>query len=500
MVQDVTTTLNTANLDSLPDRVQIPHYPRASLSRGIVHIGVGNFHRAHMAHYMDRLFSRGSSMDWAIVGAGVHPSDRLMRDRLQLQDWLTTVVDLDPNSYSARVTGSMIDFVPTDVSSLLDALLDPAIRLVSLTITEGGYFLDNATGAPDLHSAALVADAAAPGTPRTVFGVIVAALARRREAGIPSFSVLSCDNLPGNGDLTRELVVGLATRIDPDLAGWIEGNTAFPNSMVDCITPATSDKERALVREKYGIDDLAPVVCEPFRQWVVEDRFCAGRPSLEEVGVEFVPDVHPYELMKLRVLNAGHAAIAYAGALLGHHFVHDAMGDEDIRRWLQDLQSRESIPTLQPLTGVDYGAYLNAIIDRFSNPLIGDTIQRLAIDGSDRQPKFILPTVRAALNSDTPIDGLALEVALWCRYCGGRDESGRPIDVRDRRAGELQRLALKAIDRPVEFIENAAVFGDLSRSERFAGAFDRWFRLLTAHGVRSTLRSYSAGQDASPSN
>jgi mannitol 2-dehydrogenase len=278
-------------------------------------------------------------------------------------------------------------------------MTDPRIRIVSLTVTEGGYYIDGATGKLAVGNQEIRADAANPRTPKTFFGMIIKALAARRAAGVPNFAVLSCDNLPGNGDLTRACVTGLARLSDPGLADWIATEVAFPNSMVDCITPATTDRERNLVKEQFGLDDAVPVVCEPFRQWVIEDHFPSGRPPLERVGVEFVEDVARHELMKLRILNAGHASMCYAAALLGHYFVHDAMSDADIAAWLSALLEREAIPALQPLPGVDYLAYRDTVLKRFANPRIGDTIPRLAKDGSDRQPKFILPTLQDALDA-----------------------------------------------------------------------------------------------------
>ncbi len=484
------TPLNQATLADLPADIGRPGYDRASLSPGILHVGVGNFHRAHMAVYLDDLFAKGGDADWAIVGAGVRPGDGAMRDRLQGQDWLTTVVELDPEGLQARVTGAMIDFVPVDAGKLAAAMADPAIRIVSLTVTEGGYFVDALTDRFDAAHPDIAFDAANPQAPRTVFGIILAALRQRRAAGTPPFTIMSCDNLPENGHVNRRAVEGLARLADPDFADWVADNVAFPGSMVDCITPATSPRELALVTDTFGIIDAAPVVCEPFRQWVLEDHFPAGRPALEDVGVTFVPDVAPFELMKLRMLNGGHAAIAYPSALLGHHFVHDAMADTLIAAWVQALIGREVIPTLPPIPGVSYPEYLRLIVGRFSNPKIGDTIPRLCYDGSNRQPKFILPTLRQALADGGPMKGLALEVALWCRYCAGTDEAGADIPPNDDNATDLKARALKARDDVQAFIGNATVFGDLGKSGEFAAAFDTALSALYADGVRAVLTRY----------
>lgn len=482
--------LNNTVLSDLGPTVKGPDYDRTKLTAGILHVGVGNFHRAHMAVYLDKLFAKGLGHDWAICGAGVRPGDAAMRDKLQAQDWLTTVVELDPTGLTARVIGSMIDFVEVDPAVTVARMADPTIRIVSTTITEGGYYVDALTGGFNRAHPDMVADAANPDAPTTVFGMILLALRQRRDAGNPPFTVMSCDNLPENGHVAKQTVVGLARLSDADFADWVAANVAFPNTMVDCITPATSDRERALVSEKFGITDAAPVVCEPFRQWVLEDNFPQGRPPLEEVGAEFVADVAKYELMKLRILNGGHAAIAYPSALLGHHFVHDAMADPRIRDWLVALENRDVIPTLAPIPGVSFDAYRDKIVERFSNPEVGDTIPRLCFDGSNRQPKFILPTVRDALANGLSFDGLALEVALWCRYCMGVDEAGNVIAPNDDNHADLKARATEAKTRPAAFVENQAVFGDLGSNDVFVAAFARHLNDLYEFGVAATLAKF----------
>ena len=486
-------SLTASTLQDLPDGVGRPGYDRARLRPGIVHVGVGNFHRAHMAWYLDRLFETGEGHDWALIGAGVRPGDAAMRDRLAGQDWLTTVVELDPQGLNARVIGSMVDFVPVDPRAVIAAMADPAIRIVSLTITEGGYYVDATTDGFDAAHPDIAHDAANPDAPRTVFGMILAALRRRRDAGADPFTVLSCDNLPENGHVCARTVTGLAQLSDPALAQWVRATVAFPNSMVDCITPATSDRERALVRDRFGIADAAPVVCEPFRQWVLEDSFPQGRPPLEKVGAEFVADVSRHELMKLRILNGGHAAIAYPSALLGHHFVHDAMADDQIAAWLRALETREIIPTLRPIPGVRFEEYLDLIVGRFANPEIGDTIPRLCLDGSNRQPKFILPVLADALRDDRAIDGLAQEVAFWCRYCEGTDEAGNAIAPNDDDSKTLRDHALASRRDPLAFLRNRAVFGPLGENPVFQQAFARKLQRVQNQGVRAAIAAYLNG-------
>jgi len=482
--------LTSSALNDLPATVDRPGYDRAGLKPGILHVGVGNFHRAHMAWYLDQLFEAGEGHDWALVGAGVRPGDAAMRDRLAAQDWLTTVIELDPKGLNARVIGSMIDFVEVEPAKVIDAMADPAIRIVSLTITEGGYYVDAKTDGFDAAHPDMAHDAAHPDAPRSVFGMILAAMRKRRAAGHDPFTVMSCDNLPENGHVCARTVTELAQLSDPALAEWIRQNIAFPNSMVDCITPATSDRERALVHDRFGITDAVPVVCEPFRQWVLEDNFPQGRPQLEKVGAEFVADVSKHELMKLRILNGGHAAIAYPSALLGHHFVHDAMADPQIEAWLRALESREIVPTLTPIDGVDYANYLELIVSRFANPEIGDTIPRLCLDGSNRQPKFILPTLADALRHDFPIDGLAQEVAFWCRYCERTDEAGNEIAPNDDNSDALREFALASRKDPLAFLSNRTVFGPLADNPRFQEAFTRKLKLVQEQGVAAAIKAY----------
>lgn len=489
--------LRHATLDALPAGVAAPGYDPSALSPGIVHIGVGNFHRAHQAVYLDELFARGRDRGFGIVGAGIRGADRAMHAALSAQDFLTTVVAESADAASARVTASMVGFVdPVDVPALVHALADPAIRIASLTITEGGYCVDAATGRFDPAHPDIVADAAWLASARgravsTAFAPIVAAMARRRAAGTSPFTVMSCDNLPGNGDAARAAVVGLASRVDAGLATWIERHASFPNAMVDRITPATGDAQRERLRERFGVDDARPVFCEDFRQWVIEDRFCAGRPRLEEVGVTFVADVHPFERMKIRILNGGHAAIAYPSALMDIELVHEAMADARIARFLAKLLDDEVIPVVPPVPGVDLREYKASVVQRFANPAVGDTIRRLCLDGSNRQPKFIVPTLAARLEAGGSIDGLALASAAWCRYCLGRSDSGAAIAPNDDRWAQLGAIAREAQGDPRAWLAMRDVYGDTGNHPRFVAAFGAALRELARDGAARALARYA---------
>ncbi len=486
----MTCKLSLATLAQAKATAAVPSYSRADLSAGIVHFGVGNFHRAHQAIYLDDLFNTGADHDWAIIGAGVLPSDALMREKLADQDFLTTVVEQDNNRTGARVTGPMIDILPVgDTKAIIDALSDPKIRIVSMTITEGGYFID-ASGSFNPQHPAIAEDGKNPASPKTVFGLIVAGLRARRDKGLQPFTVMSCDNIPHNGKVTKNAVVGLAALSDPAFANWIGENVSFPNSMVDRITPATGDREKSIARDDFGIEDNWPVFCEEFKQWVMEDKFPAGRPALEKVGVQFVPDVAPYEHMKIRILNGGHAAIAYPAALLDIHFVHEAMEHPLIRTFLAKLEKEEIIPIIPPVPDTNLNEYFDLIERRFLNPKIGDTIPRLAQDGSNRQPKFILPSTADRLAKGDDIVGLSLVSALWCRYFYGTSDSGKEIVFNDASAERLQAAAIKAKHDPMAFLALSDIFGEVANSDLFRKRFAHALKTLWSQGTANTLQLY----------
>lgn len=488
----MTTKLSAANLDAITSAA-VPHYGRADLTPGIVHFGVGNFHRAHQAVYLDALFNLGEGHDWALIGAGVRETDEAMRQKLSAQDWLTTVVEQEAESSSARITGVMIDYLkPGDSAAVIAKLADPAIRIVSLTITEGGYYIDPASQTFDPGHPDIVYDVAHFDAPKTAFGLILAGLVARKKAGLQPFTVMSCDNIPGNGHVTENAVAGLAALIDPALAAWVKSSVAFPNGMVDRITPATSDREKKLLADNFGIDDAWPVFCENFKQWVLEDNFPAGRPALEKVGVQFVSDVAPYEHMKIRILNGGHATIAYPAGLMDIHFVHEAMENPLVAAFLKKVETEEIIPVVPPVPDTDLNDYFKLCEKRFANPKIGDTIRRLCLDGSNRQPKFIIPTALDRVNENSLLTGLALVSALWCRYCYGTTDSGTLIEPNDPNWDRLTTQAQKARENPVAWLEMSDIYGDLAKVPSFIAAFTKCLNSLWSKGTKPTLEAYLA--------
>ena len=477
--------------------VPVPGYDRRQVTTGIVHIGVGGFHRSHQAMYIDTLMNRGAAMDWGICGIGVQPSNTTMRDALAAQDGLyTLVLRHGDGTWEPRVIGSIVEylFAPDDPGAVIEKMAAPATRIVSLTVTEGGYHLDAVTGEFDASDPPVLADLRAGAAPRTVFGLVTEALARRRDRGIPAFTILSCDNIQGNGHVSQRVFTAFASLRDPELADWMASHVRFPNCMVDRITPVTTDADRESLSRRFGIEDRWPVLCEPFTQWVLEDSFADGRPVLEDAGVQIVPDVEPYELMKLRLLNASHQALCYPGYLVGYRLVHEVTSDPLFAGFLLDYMRGEAIPTLRPVPGIDLAAYAHQLIERFSNPEVGDTVARLCANASDLIPKFLLPVVREQLAAGGPFTRAAAVVACWARYCEGADESGEAIEMDDALASPLRAAALRGAalrgrgSHPAAFLEdNRSVFGELADEPRFVGVYLGMLESLRSRGVRATL-------------
>lgn len=491
--------LRQASLDRLPAGVPGPSYDRAALTSAIVHMSVGGFHRAHQAVYLDELLRHGEAAGWGICGVGLLPQDARMRDVLRAQDCLYTVVERSAAGDRPRVIGSIREYLlaPDDPGAVVEKLASPECRVASLTITEGGYFVNQGTGelladAPDLQH-----DLARPAAPRTSFGILAEALDRRRARGLQPFTIQSCDNLPGNGDVARRMILSFLGRRDPGLRAWTEEHGAFPNSMVDRIVPVTRDEHRALVRDRFGIDDGWPVVCEPWLQWVIEDRFPLGRPRWEAVGAQIVPDVGPYELMKLRLLNASHQAIAYVGLLLGLRFTDEAMSDPDVRRLPRTMMEAEVTPLLPPVPGIDLARYRASLLERFGNPVLRDQLARLATDGSDRVPKFVLPSIRDALAHGGPVrvDALAFVVASWFRYLDvERDDRGEPLPRSDALSDELGRRARAGGEDPGPLLGMGTLFGEvLPAAEAFTGPLRKHLQRLHREGTRAALRACLSG-------
>ncbi len=484
--------LNARTLPYWSERLPVPAYDRDLVTPGVVHFGVGGFHRAHQAMYHDRLMSGGTALDWGICGVGVMPSDRRMQQVLAAQDCLyTLVLKHSDGRYEPRVIGSIVEylFAPDDPEAVIKKLAAESTRIVSLTVTEGGYNIDDTTGEFDGSNPAVLSDLKPGATPATIFGLITEALSRRRDHGILPFTVMSCDNLHGNGQVSRRAFTAFARLKQPELADWISSEVHFPDSMVDRITPVTTDADKAGIRDRFGLDDQWPVVSEPYTQWVLEDAFTAGRPPYDDAGVQLVDLVEPYELMKLRLLNGSHQAMGYFACLAGYRLVHEAAQDPVFRAFLLGYMRDEAAPTLPPVPGVDLDAYQHLLIDRFANPQVADTIARLCEYSSDRIPKFLLPVIREQLAAGGEIKRSAAVVASWARYAEGADEHGEPIEVVDRLAGTLTGLARRQRDNPDAFIANRDLFGSLADDQRFVTSYRSALALLHQRGARATLEA-----------
>jgi fructuronate reductase len=480
--------LNAKTLTALAPAIARPRsadlVTGAGLETGIVHIGLGAFHRAHQAVYTDDSLNRTPG-PWGICGVSLRSPDT--RDALAPQDCLYTVAVRDASGDRLRVVGSITETLvaPEDPSTVLDRLTRPATRIVTITVTEKGYCHEPATGALNRQHPGIQHDLQNPAQPQTLPGFLVEALDRRRQAGIPPFTVLSCDNLPNNGHVTAGILRQFADLRDPALGRWIASNVACPGSMVDRIVPATTDEDREAISRQLGLTDAWPVMTEPFSQWVIEDHFPTGRPAWELEGAELVADVRPYELMKLRLLNGSHSCIAYLGYLAGHATVSDAMADAIFVNFIRALMDEEVTPTLDVPPGADLTRYKAALLERFANPALKHRTWQIAMDGSQKLPQRLLGTIRDRLAAGASFDRLALGVAAWMRYVGGVDEQGQPIDVRDPLADRL-----KSLPDAAALLGVREVFGnDLANNPTFVATVTDALDRLRAKGARGAIQS-----------
>lgn len=479
--------LNRANLARLRPPVQVPRFDPARVTAGIVHLGLGGFHRAHMARYTHNLMEkRADALGWGIVGAGLMEADRRMQESLTPQDNLYTLVERSLTDETVTVVGSLADviFAGKTSAALLDAIGRPEIRIVSLTVTENGYCLNRSTKRLDPDHALIREDFAHPERPSSAIGIIVEAFRRRRDRGMRAFTALSCDNIQHNGTVLRDSTLALARLRDPDLAEWIAGNASFPSTMVDRITPVTAAADVAALAERYGIVDRWPVFAEAFTQWVIEDRFPEGRPAWEKVGAQFVADVAPYEFMKLRLLNASHLAVAGLGRLAGYASIHEAMAPPLIARYMAALMDRETGPTLPAVPGIDLAQYKATLIERFANPAIKDTVERV---NTDAPLNVLVDPIRDRLRAGESLDLLALGLAAWLRRVRGEDEQGQPIEIRHPLAQLLRDKALEGGADPRPLLGITQLFGESGADKRLIEPVGRWLASLYARGSRGTL-------------
>ena len=467
--------LNQQNLPALSDEVVRPDYDRSRMKAGIVHVGVGGFFRSHEAYYTDQLMKTGDASEWGICGVGLREADRKMAAVLRKQDFLYTLIVKHPGGkIENRVIGSLVDFILgcDDPNAVIDRMASPETRIVSLTITEGGYNVNPDTGEFDFSNADALHDVENPSKPKLVFGYLTAALRIRRDNGLPGFTVQSCDNIQHNGNLTRKMLLGFARRQDPELARWIEKEVCFPNAMVDRITPVTTESDIKYLDDEFGLQDEWPVTCEPFCQWVVEDSFSNGRPQWEQAGAQFVPDVTPYETMKLRLLNAGHSVLGILGSIYGHKTIDECVSDNLFADYLRNFMDLEATPTLDAVAGIDLDAYKDSLIERFGNPNIKDNLARICLESSSKLPVFLIPTITANLQSSGSIRYAALVIATWCIYSDkGVDRHGKQLEIVDQMKDALHEAANRTGKDKLSFLKFKPVFGNLAQNERFATVY-----------------------------
>ncbi|CAD5356961.1 putative sugar dehydrogenase, NAD-dependent [Enterobacter cancerogenus] len=482
--------MKTIASTALPSHVQQPHYDRQSLRSRIVHFGFGAFHRAHQALLTDRVLNAKGG-DWGICEISLFSGDVLM-SQLRAQDHLFTVLEKGPDGNQPIIVGAVHECLNAKLDSLaaiIEKFCEPQVAIVSLTITEKGYCLDPATGRLDTQNARIVHDLENPSEPHSAPGILVEALHRRRERGLQPFTVLSCDNIPDNGHVVKNAVLGMAQKRSPELAAWIDAHVSFPGTMVDRIVPAATEASLAEITQALGVDDPCAISCEPFIQWVVEDNFVAGRPEWEVAGVQMVEDVLPWEQMKLRMLNGSHSFLAYLGYLAGYAHINECMEDEHFREAARRLMLDEQAPTLR-ITDVDLTAYADSLIDRFANPALQHRTWQIAMDGSQKLPQRMLDGIRVHLERHTVWPLLALGVAGWMRYVSGTDDQGNAIDVRDPLSEKIRGIVSTSseADRVTALLGLNEIFGhDLPQMPAFVDAIVQAYQRLVRDGARRAV-------------
>ncbi|WP_027473251.1 mannitol dehydrogenase family protein [Saccharicrinis fermentans] len=482
--------LNQANLHSLSPEISIPTYDRSKVSTSIVHIGIGNFHRSHEAYYTNELMEKTGILNCGICGVGLLEHDRKLYNILKNQEGLYTLVikELD-GTLTPKVIGSMVEYflAPDDPHAVIEKIAQPETKIVSLTITEGGYNINEATGNFDFSNKLIQHDLLHPESPKTVFGYLTQALKLRKTRGLKGCTIQSCDNIQGNGDVAKKTLMAFVEKAEPELADWIDSHVTFPNAMVDRITPVTVAEDINQLEEQFDLADQWPVVCEPFIQWVIEDDFATGRPAWEQVGAQFVKNVVPFENMKLRLLNAGHSVLGMLGAIHGYKTIDQAARDEDFKTFLRAFMDEEATPTLGHLGDIDLNKYKTSLIERFQNIYIKDHISRICLQSSAKIPIFLLSTVRDQLKQQGKIKRAAFVIAAWCKYNDGTDENGESYEIVDVMSQELTRAAELSHQDPVAFLRIKTIFGELSEDKTFVEVFVTALKMLRTKKIKECV-------------
>jgi mannitol 2-dehydrogenase len=477
-------SLSNATVNGLPQEVVVPTYDRSKVTHGIVHVGVGGFHRSHEAYYTDAYMSESGDLTWGICGVGLRDADRKMQTLLAAQDYLYTLIVRHPDgSIKNRVIGSLSDFLLgcDDPAAVINKMASSATKIVSLTITEGGYNFNPSSGEFDFTNPDVIHDLANPQAPRLVFGYLIAALQLRRKNGLAPFTIQSCDNVQHNGDVAKKMLIAYATAIDGELAQWIESQVAFPNAMVDRITPATTPADMSYLQQQVGIKDEWPVTCEPFHQWIIEDKFTLARPQWEQVGVQFVADVTPYENMKIRLLNAGHSVLGILGSLHGFSTIDESVQDPLFAQFLRHFMDTEVTPILPHVAGINLYEYKDSLLTRFANPNIKDSLARICSENAAKLSTFMLPTIVENLAVKGQIQCATLVLAAWCYYSDKQtDQQGKALTISDAMAVELHQAASQTTERPLALLELSSIFSKLTCHKEFVVAYKKQVMALYA--------------------
>ena len=486
--------LNQNNLETIGSHIPVPNYNRNSATADIVHIGVGGFHRSHLAYYLHLLKNGGETS--SLCGIGLREADAKLHTIFKEQDHLYTLMVKHPDGeITPEIIGSIVDFKmgTSDPEPVISQMANPNTKIVSLTITEGGYNFNPTTGAFNFENPDIQHELRHPSDPITVYGFLCAALKRRRDARLPAFTIMSCDNIEHNGDMARKMLLAFAEVQNPELAQWIAEEVRFPNSMVDRITPVTTPLDIEILAQNFDVRDAWPVTCEPFIQWVVEDKFSNGRPALEKVGVQFVADVGPYEKMKLRLLNAGHSVLGLLGALHGYPTINACVEDHIFAKYLRAFLDQEVTPVLGPIAGIDLEEYKTSLLERFANPNIKDSVSRICSESAAKLPKFLIPTIHENLAIGGNIKLATLVIAAWCYYSDKqKDQNGMPLEIIDAIKDKLHNAAKETPNNPLAFIEQESLFGTLAKNERFTSTYKNMLaKLYTMEGVKEIMEEIS---------
>lgn len=488
--------LNMENIPALKENVVTPLFNRDQITTSIAHIGVSNFHRSHQANYMHDLIEKHNALNYGICGIDLLDSDRKTYNVLKDQDGLYTLITKDTAGvHKPKIIGSIVEyfFGPENPMAVIERLATPDIKIISLTIAEDGYHLNEITGEFNLQHPAVAQDIVHPFNPKTVFGYLTHAFKLRKLRGLSGCTILSCDNIKNNGDTIKESFFNYVNKHEPDLLPWLESHTTFPNTMVDKITPVTQHKDIDFLKQHFSIEDQWPVVCESFSEWVIEDNFYEERPNWEQVGVQFVKNIAPYQNMKLQLLNAGHSILGILGKLHGYKTVQEVANDTDFMLFLENFMDYEVTPTLIEAKKISINEYKTTLITRFKNPNINDSLSRICSESSAKIPIFILSTLGSQLQQEKKqINHIAFIIAAWCKYNDGIDDQGNTYNIEDSISNTLIRMATRSHQNPIKFLEIESVFKNLASNVFFTEKYLNYLNYLRTHTAKESIINFNA--------